>query len=98
MDETQVPDLGKLARQAYAFIQTEYGETLIQRMVALHGSLTEQAENAETVERTALLSKQASGVKQCIDLILKEAQLVSSGQLEAMETLEKQQEEAAVQQ
>lgn len=89
MDGTEVPDLGKQARQAYAFMQTEYGSSLVQRMVGLHSSLTQQAENAPTLEQRGLLITEAAGLKQGLDLILKDAQLVESGELERMEEREK---------
>lgn len=87
IDENQ---LGKDARGAYAFLQSEYGGRLVERFIALHSGLHEAAEAEKlTNEQRSTLIIKAAGIKQCIDLILKEAQLVSSGQLEKMEEREK---------
>jgi hypothetical protein len=80
--------LGRDARGAYQFISTEYGERLVQRMVALHSGRTEQSQKAPTLEQRGLLASEAAGMKECIDLILKEAQLISSGALDQLEEAE----------
>lgn len=82
--------LGKDARGAYAFLQSEYGSRFVERLVALHSGLHEAAEgDGITSEQRSTMIIKASGIKQTIDLILKEAQLVTSGQLEKMEEAEK---------
>jgi hypothetical protein len=89
-DLTQVDEnqLGTDARGAYQFITTPYGERLLQRMVALHSGRTEQSQKAATIELRGLYASEAAGIKEVIDLILEEAQLVSGGALEAMEKQE----------
>ena len=91
MDDNQ---LSHDARGAYQFIQTPYGERLIQRLVELHSGLHEQAEgDSISIEQKAVLVTKAAGIKQCLDIILKEAALVSSGELERMEHLDKMEKE-----
>jgi hypothetical protein len=87
IDENQ---LGKDARGAYAFLQSEYGGRLVERFISLHSDLHKDAESEElTSEQRSTKIVKAAGIKQCIDLIFKEAQLVSSGQLKEMEDREK---------
>lgn len=87
VDENQ---LGKDARGAYAFLQSEYGSRLMERFIALHYDLHQTAEKEDlTSEQRNMYILRAAGIKQCINLIDKEAQLVSSGQLQAMEDREK---------
>ena len=91
-DVTQIDgdQLARDARGAFQFISSEYGERLISRFLELHMGLHEQAERDDlTIEQKGVYATKAAGVKQCLDMILKEAQLVSSGELERMEKQER---------
>ncbi len=67
-------ELEKLSQLAKGFLQTEYGQILLSDLSRLCYGYHEQAEAATTPEATFALIKQASGVRDAINMITKTAE------------------------
>lgn len=77
-------DIDKRAQFAADFVSTPYGNNVIERMAQLIYGKYKQMETAETAETAYALANKASGVREAMDLIVAEAQLISDGTLQQM--------------
>lgn len=78
MSDLNLKQLGAFGSQ---FLQTPYGEYVVEKLSELYNGEHHKAEEATTIEQKALAVERAAGIRVAIDLLTHDAAMYDAGQL-----------------
>lgn len=81
--------LKEIAEMKQAFLKSEFGQLVAQKITEIHGGFHEDAEKAATMEQKASLIDKAAGVNEVIRFFTSDVALLEQGYFEENKEAEK---------